>query len=181
MNNRNFVMLFLIVIISCSKNSKNIMNNNEPLSNNQDTTKIIVDTASVIKNNQIEEFQKNVIDKGDIYSFNRLAIHYVDKSKYKELQKYALIMADKYNNGDGYSQVFECIIALNNNNEYNDITDFAKINEKAKNEALKYLEKGASINDINCMSELAEIYRNGIGVEKDIKKADELKKKIEKL
>jgi len=61
------------------------------LSNNQDTTKVIVDTASVIKNNQIEGFQKNVIDKGDIYSFNRLAIHYVDKSRYKELQKYALM------------------------------------------------------------------------------------------
>jgi len=174
-------MTSLILMINCNKNSKNIMNNNELFSNNQDTTKVIVNTASVIKNNQIEEFQKNVIDKGDIYSFNRLAIHYVDKSKYKELQKYALIMADKYNNGDGYSQVFECIIALNNNNEYNDITDFAKINEKAKMEALKYLEKGASIIDINCMSELQEIYRNGIGVEKDIKKADDLKKKIKKL
>lgn len=181
MNNRNFAMLFLIVIISCNKNSKNIMNNNEPLSNNQDTTKVIVDTTSVIKNNQIEEFQKNVIYKGDIYSFNRLAIHYEDKSNYKELQKYALTMADKYNNGDGCSQVFVNIVAMNNNNEYYDITDFAKLNEKAKSEALKYLEKGVSLNDINSASMLAEIYRNGIGVDKDVKKADELKEKIKKM
>ncbi len=158
------------------------MNNNDvPLSSNQDTTKMIVDTASVFKNNQIEEYKKDVVSNGDPDAFTRLIIHYGNIPDYKELYKYALIMADKYNSGDGYSMVFESIIALNNNNEYYDITDFAKINEKAKTEALKYLEKGASINDINCMSKLAQIYRNGIGVEKDIKKADELKKKIEEL
>lgn len=175
------ILLFILFIISCNKNNKNIMNNgNALLPDRSDTTKIIIDTASVFQNKEIEKYQKNVVSKGDPDSFTRLIIHYGNIPDYKELNKYALIMADKYNSGDGYSMVFESIIALNNNNEYNDITDFAKINEKAKNEALKYLEKGASINDINCMSKLAEIYRNGIGVEKDIKKADELKKKIEK-
>lgn len=175
-------MLLLVIMINCNKNNEKIMTNNEPFSNNhQDITKIIIDTASVLKNNQIEEFQKKVIDKGDVYSFNRLAIYYEDKSNYKELQKYALIMADKYNSGDGYSQVFVNIIAINNNNEYNDITDLAKINEKAKNEALKYLEKGALLNDTNCISILQKIYRNGIGVDKNVKKADELKEKIKKL
>ncbi|WP_312902754.1 hypothetical protein [Chryseobacterium taichungense] len=181
MNKINLVVVLLIVLTSCNKNTKNIMNNNEQLSNNQDTFKVIVDTASVFKNSQIEEYKKNVISKGDPDSFTKLIIHYSNLPDYNELNKYALIMADKYNNGDGYSQVFECIIALNNNNENNDITDFAKINEKAKNEALKYLEKGASLNDINCMSKLQEIYRNGIGVKKDIKKADELKQKLKKL
>lgn len=174
-------MTSLILMINCNKNSKNIMNNNELLSNNQDTTKVTVDTASVFKNNQIEEYKKNVISKGDYNSFTRLIIHYEDKSNYKELQKYALIMADKYNSGDGCSQVFINIVAMNNNNEYYDITDFAKLNEENKSTALKYLKKGSSLNDIDCMSMLAEIYRNGIGVEKDIKKADELKKKIEEL
>jgi TPR repeat protein len=141
----------------------------------------IVDTASVFNKIQIEEYKKGVIDKGDPNSFTRLIIHYEDKSNYKELHKYALIMADKYHSGDGYSQVFIDIIAMNNNNEYDDITDFSKINEKAKSEALKYLEKGAKLNDIDCMSMLAEIYRNGIGVEKDAKKADELTRKIKEM
>ncbi|QWT84445.1 hypothetical protein KBP46_13070 [Chryseobacterium sp. PCH239] len=70
---------------------------------------------------------------------------------------------------------------MNNNNEYYDITDFAKINQKAKSETLKYLEKGANLNDINYMSKLQEIYRNGIGVEKDVRKVDEIKKKIGKM
>ncbi|CAA7193821.1 hypothetical protein [Chryseobacterium potabilaquae] len=154
-------------------------NTDSILTDKLDTAKLIIDTASVFNKTQIEEFKKNVINKGDPDSFVKLIIHYEDKSNYKELNKYALIMADKYNNGDGYNQVFIDIIAINNNNEYYDITDLAKISEKAKFEALKYLKKGASINNINCMSMLAEIYRNGIGVEKDVKKADKLKKKME--
>lgn len=181
-------LVFLIFIISCSnKNKGSVMENTDTnnvdssLTHQPDTARIIIDTASVFNKTQIEEYQKNVINKGDPNSFVKLIIHYSNLSDYKKLYKYALIMANKYNSGDGYNMVFESIIAMNNNSEYYDITDFSKINEKAKSEALKYLEKGAELNDINCMSKLQEIYRNGIGVEKDIKKADELKKKIEKL
>lgn len=180
--------MLLIFVINCNnKNKGSVMENTDTnnvdssLPHQPDTTKIIIDTASVFNKTQIEEYQKNVIDKGDVLSFNKLAIHYEDRSNYKELQKYALIMANKYNNGDGCSQVFVNIVAINNNNEYYDITDFAKINEKAKNEALRYLEKGVSLNDINSTSMLAEIYRNGIGVEKDVKKADELTRKIKEM
>lgn len=156
-------------------------NTSAELPDKPDTAKIIIDTASVFKNNQIEEYKKNVISKGDPDSFTRLIIHYGNLPDYKELQKYALIMADKYNSGDGCSQVFMNIIAMSGNNEYYDIADFAKLKEEDKSIALKYLKKGASLSDINCMSMLAEIYRNGIGVEKDVKKADNLKQKIEKL
>ncbi len=171
--------MVLFFTISCNK--KNVMTNSKLSIVKSDKVAVKIDTASVFNNNKVKEFQKNVINKGDPDSFVKLIIHYEDKSNYLELHKYALIMADKYNNGDGYNMVFESIIALNNNNEYSDITDFAKINERAKSEALGYLEKGVKINDINCMSILSNIYRNGIGVEVDIKKADELKKKIEKL
>lgn len=174
-------MMSLILITNCNKNRENIMNKNERLSKSQDTTKVILDTASVFKNIQIEEYKRKVISKGDPDSFTKLIIYYGNIPDYKELNKYALIMADKYSSGDGYNMVFESIIAMNNNNEYYDITDFAKLNEEAKKEALKYLQRGAKLNDINCMSKLQEIYRNGIGVNKDLKKADELKKKIEKL
>ncbi|RNA61787.1 sel1 repeat family protein [Chryseobacterium nematophagum] len=178
----------LIFIINCSNKNKNSLMENTDTNNTDsilldkpDTTKIIIDTASAFNKLQIEEFKKNVINKGDPDSFVKLIIHYGNLSDYKELYKYALIMANQYNSGDGYSMVFESIIAMNNNDEYYDITDLAKINEKAKVEALKYLEKGAKLNDINCMSKLQEIYRNGIGVEKNVKKADELEKKIEEM
>lgn len=175
--------VLLIFIISCSsKNEKNIKENTDSiLMTKSDTGKIIIDTASAFNKLQIEEYKKNVVNKGDPDSFVKLIIHYDNLSDYKELYKYALIMANEYNSGDGNNMVFESIIAMNNNNEYYDITDFAKINKKAKSEALKYLEKGANLNDINCMSKLQEIYRNGIGVEKDVKKANEIKKKIEKM
>ncbi|CAA7193823.1 sel1 repeat family protein [Chryseobacterium potabilaquae] len=154
-------------------------NTNSILPDKPDTAKIIIDTASAFNKSQIEEFKKNVISQGDPDSFVKLIIHYGDLSDYKELYKYAIIMANEYNSGDGCNMTFESIIAMNNNNEYYDITDLAKINEKAKFEALKYLEKGAKLNDINCMAKLQDIYRNGIGVEKDVKKADKIKKKIE--
>ncbi|CAA7193827.1 hypothetical protein [Chryseobacterium potabilaquae] len=153
-------------------------NTNSILPDKPDTAKIIIDTASAFNKSQIEEFKKNVIKKGDQDSFVRLVIHYGNLSNYEEQYKYALIMANKYNNGDGCNIVFMSIIAMNNNNHFN-INALAILNKKAKSEALRYLEKGAKLNDINCMSMLAEIYRNGIGVEKDVKKADKLKKKME--
>lgn len=140
---------------------------------------IISDT--VLSNKDLEEFKREVVNKGDNYSFSRLTIHYTENANYKELHKYSLIMANKYNKGDGYRQAFEDIVAMNNNNSYRDISDFSKINAKAKSEALKYLEKGILLNDVNSASILEEIYRNGIGVTKDIKKAEEIKKKIDKM
>ncbi|CAA7389953.1 sel1 repeat family protein [Chryseobacterium fistulae] len=145
-----------------------------------DTAKIIIDTASVFKKDQLEDYKKNVINKGDQDSFIRLVVHYGNLSNYEGQYKYALIMANKYNNGDGCNIVFMSIIAMNNNNDFN-INYLATLNKKEKTEALKYLEKGAKLNDIDCMSMLAEIYRNGIGVEKDVRKADKLKKKIEEM
>ncbi|WP_370901637.1 hypothetical protein [Chryseobacterium gossypii] len=172
-------LIVLLIFYNCKKTNGEADKNISPSIKVTDTVIAISDT--VLSKKDLEEFKKEVINKGDNYSFNRLAIHYIENSNYKELHKYSLIMANKYNKGDGYSQAFEDIVAMNNNNTYEDISDFAKINEKAKNEALKYLKKGASLNDINCMSKLQEIYRNGIGVEKDVKKADELKKKMEKM
>lgn len=150
----NFLfLLFLIFSIGCNQKPS------KSCSSTKDTELEItnIDTASVFNNNELELYKKNVVDKGDVLSFSKLTIHYENKNNYKELNKYALIMANKYNCGGACLQVFINIVALNNNNEYNDIYDFKKINNEAKNEALKYLKKGVSLNEIGCMSELEEI------------------------
>lgn len=174
--------IVLFFIIGCqNKNEQKIIA----------SAKEISDTLAILKNNKIsdtvindkdlEGFKKNVFEKGDNYSFTRLIIYYEENNNYKELYEHALIMADKYHKGDGCSQAFVCIVAMNNNNLYKGIPDFAKINKNAKSDALKYLEKGVRLNDINSASMLEEIYRDGIGLKKDIKKANELKKKIEEM
>ncbi|UIR55059.1 hypothetical protein LZQ00_12295 [Sphingobacterium sp. SRCM116780] len=179
MRNIGKLLTVLFFTIGCNRNNVVKKDLTQPV-NNSDTVVTVIDTASVFTNNQIEEYQKNVINKGDVGSFSRLLIHYDNLSNYKELHKYALIMADKYNNGAGCNQVFVDIVAINNNNDF-DINALLRLNEKDKSTALKYLKKGALLNDIESILMLAEIYRNGIGVEKDVKKADELKKKIEEI
>lgn len=180
MKNISFILAVLLFVVSCNK--KNVMTNPKQSFSKSDTVAEIIDTASAFNKDKVKEYQTRVINNGDVLSFSKLIIHYEDKSDYKELHKYTLIMADKYNNGSGYNQAFVNIVAMNNNNKYMDVVeDFGKINQDAKGEALSYLKKGVSLNDINSMSMLADIYRNGIGIEKDIKKADELKEKIEKL
>lgn len=173
-------MIFFIINCKKSNEEKDYYSVSEPI----DTSKVVfkdnVISDTILSNQDLEEFKEGVIKKGDNYSFTRLIIHFQEHNNYKELYNYAKTMADKYNKGDGYSQVFECIVAMNNDNLYRGINDFANIDEKYKLEALKYLERGAQLNDINSATMLQEIYRNGIGVKKDIKKADELKKKIEK-
>ncbi len=175
-----FVLIFLIMIFSCNKNRNLITEKKNTTADDLDAS-VIIDTASTFNKKEIEGYKNDVINYGDNASFTKLIIYYEDKHNYTELQKFAVIMANKYNNGDGFSQAFVNVVAINNNNEYNDITDFAKINENAKIEALKYLKEGVLLNDIDCMSMLQEIYRNGIGIEKNIKEADNLKEQIAKM
>ncbi len=167
--------LFLVFTIGCNKKpSKSYV-----LTKDVGIKITNIDTASYFSKNEIQEFKKNVIYRGDALSFSKLVIQLGDESNYKELQKYALIMADEYNNGNSCCQVFINIVALNNNNVYNDIYDFAKINEQAKLEALKYLEKGILLDEIGCISMLRDIYRNGIGTPVNKGKADKLQKMID--
>lgn len=171
-----FSAFILTLMLNCNKKSDGIL-----VDNQQEMKGVIIDTASVFNNDEIKESQNNVINRGDVESFNKLILHYGNLSNYKELQVYAIIMADKYNNGAACSQVFMNMVALNSQNEYYELIDFLKLNEKDKLTALKYLEKGVKLNDINCASILSEIYRKGIGVKKDLKKAEEIKKQIEKM
>lgn len=173
-------LIVLFFITSCNSNREKI-NSNRLSVKKSDTIGFILDSASAFNKNEIEVLKKNILNKGDELSFNKLVIYYENESNFKELDKYSIIMTDKYNSGDGYSQRFINTVAINNNNIYSDISDFAKINDNVKNEALSYLERGVEINDINCISMLSNIYRNGIGVEKDDIKADKLKKRIKKL
>jgi TPR repeat protein len=176
-----WLSIILFITLNCKKTNSEKDLNFTKMNDTSVVYKSNIISDTTLSNKDLEEFKLDIINKGDNYSFNRLAIHYTENSNYKELHKYSLIMANKYNKGDGCNQSFIDIVAMNNNNSYRDISDFSKINAKAKSEALKYLEKGILLNDINSASMLEEIYRNGIGIAKDIKKADEIKKKIDKM
>lgn len=178
----SYRLIVLFFILGCESKNKPMQktNSNRLPTNDLDSSEQIIEIASSFNNKKVEEFKKNINKNGDRFSFAMLIIHCRDNSDYKELNKYALLMANKYNNSDACYEVFVSIIALNNNNTYSGIKDLSKINEKAKDEALTYMKKGALLGNMDCMSALSDIYRNGIGVNVDIKKSDELKEKIDK-
>lgn len=178
----SYHLIVLFFLLGCESKNKPIKktNSNRLLTNDLDSSEQIIEIASSFSNKKVEEFKKNINKNGDRFSFAMLIIHCRDNSDYKELNKYSLLMANKYNNSDACYEVFVSIIALNNNYRYSGIKDLSKIDEKAKNEALSYMKKGASLGNIDCMSTLSDIYRNGTGVEVDIKKSVELMEKIDK-
>lgn len=65
------------------------------------------------------------------------------------------------------------IIFINSivNYPYVDKSDFAL--------ALIYLKKDAALNFPKCLLELEDLYKKGIGVKQDVKKADELRRRYE--
>ena len=62
----------------------------------------------------------------------------------------------------------------------NYIDDYPYVDKSDFALALSYLEKGAALNFPKCLLELQELYRRGIGVKQDVKKADELMRRFEK-
>lgn len=172
-------LILVVLLFQCKKPGADVAHklikiDSIPVLENHVTLDTIMTTA------KLDEFKNDVINKGDNYSFSMLSIELHAQNKFDELLKYSLIMGNQFKKGDGFNEAFLCMVALHNNNVYEDISDFEKIPEDAKETALNYLEKGVALGDINSASMLQEIYRKGIGVKVNVKKADELKKLIEK-
>lgn len=75
-----------------------------------------------VTNNQnitpINILEENIIKKGDINSYIELRTLYIDKNMFTFLP-WALIMANKYQNKDGYFDVYACLFDMNCQKLYN--------------------------------------------------------------
>lgn len=173
-------LIFIMLLFQCNKQNADIAHKSMKENSVSDLKKHVT-SDTIMTTSKLDELKKDVINNGDNYSFSMLAIELHAQHKFDELLKYSLIMGNQFKKGDGFNEAFLCTVALNNNNVYEDISDFEKIPKEAKGVALDYLNKGVALGDINSASMLQEIYRKGIGVKVNIKKADELKGIIEKL
>lgn len=126
------------------------------------------------------QYKKNALENGDEDSYNRLGLFYsYNPSLYYEYLPISIIMAEKHNLTIAYQNVYYATVKIYNKGIYTSNL-FKNLNSQQKEFALYYLQKGHEKGDISATVELARIYRYGIGIEKDIKKAESLEEIIRK-
>lgn len=142
---------------------------------------------------RIKKDKYEVKYKGDWRSYSELELYYSYNKKRKiELLPYSLLMVEKHKQFNYCKNVFENILEFYSEKEFRDyyngenssLINYLKnvelLNIDQKNYAIYFLKLGANNNDNNCILYLDILYRNGIGVEKNLKKADSLKIILEK-
>ncbi len=155
-NNISILILITIFIFSCSEKNKQI---------------------TIEQKENLIELKKKIYTTGDEAAFTDLILKTGNTQYPYEILPYAIIMANKYNNGEGCHQVLLGMMYINNPNIHGyDLSKIDLFSETDKQFVISYLIKGAKLNNINCILALEEMYRNGWGVSKDIQKADELEK-----
>lgn len=131
--------------------------------------------SSELSKKELDILKANVINSGDNYSYTRLVLYYENKSNYYELLPFSHVMAFKYKKGNGYLMVYKDLIKLSNNDIF-DQRAIVKLSNENKKIILNYLENGAKlIKDGDCRYFLEKHYRFGIGVERNIIKADSIR------
>jgi TPR repeat protein len=134
-----------------------------------------------LSNKKLDELKKKIIEKGDHYAYVRLGNYYSDQNRSYELLPYSLILEYKFNNEMVTTNSYNELLATFTQKQYNEGEDFAKLNNEERKLALYLLSSCAKKNKIGCIDELEKLYRKGIGVKKDIKKADSLKMHLDSI
>lgn len=185
MKSKIIIALILFTIFTNCQDKYKETNKADNAENNFKKSNYFDDTR--IKTNKF-----NVMFKGDWKSYSELELYYkYNKLKSEELLPYSLIIVEKHKQYKFCSNVFLNFLEFYCEKPFNyDGTDesiifylqnMKSLDDEQINYALYFLKLGLINDDKVSIFYLEKIYRNGIGVKKDIKKADELKKKIESL
>jgi len=124
-----FIILFLV---TCSKNNKSTD------ATSQNDTSISFTTL-----------KKEIIENGDIGSYETLFIAYLDEPYPEEFLYYALIMANQYNYPQAYYDVYNCLCLTYINN-------LEKMDENTANIAIQYLLKAKELAHHQALDEVKE-------------------------
>lgn len=167
-NNIIIHFLLLSLVFSCSEKT-----NNENYGNSTE-----IQGSVHFDKKSADASKKKIIEEGDIDAYKRLTL-YCTRDRYLEIFPYAIIMSEKYDNHMASYDVYELIVRSCNEKDYKGrYTDalFAKLNDEQKRFAFYYLKKAAKKRNVGGVEVLERLYRNGIGIEKDIAKADSIAK-----
>ena len=128
-----------------------------------------------INNSSIRKYKELALTKGDTISYNELSIAYLDSPNDGFLYT-ALIMANKYNYPQAYSDVYSCLTDRNHKKEF---TELDSLDEKTRALALDYLTAGAENGSKECKRLLGHFYIEGKYLKKDTLKGNSLLKESE--
>jgi len=99
-----------------------------------------IEVVSMNNTRPINELKKLVLSKGDTVAYNELETAFMNEKYSEEYLLYSIVMADKYNYHRAYFHVYNCLTSVF---EFN----VGEIDEATKALAIKYLKKGAELND----------------------------------
>lgn len=131
------------------------------------------DSSIKMSEKELTELKVNVVKNGSVPSYVKLVYYYEKSSEYFEILPYTLVMSNQYNYDNGSSTILETILKLNNDGQF-DLKEINKLNDGDKRFAVYYLNKDADSGNPTAVETLSDLYKNGWGVNMDLKKADSL-------
>lgn len=112
--------------------------------------------------NEVEQCKSNIIHSGNWEDYVLLSHQKIEMDS---LVKYAVVLANMYNNDQACFEVFR-LTTLSYKKKH------IEMDSNIISYVLGYLEKGAGLGNQRCKKELYYIYSTGTYVEKDIEKAE---------
>ncbi|MFV0586222.1 hypothetical protein [Bacteroides reticulotermitis] len=131
----------------------------------------IIEVKTMNHTRPIEVLKELVLIEGDSVAYNELMIAYLSEEYREEYLVYSLFMIHQYNYPRAYSNVYSCLERASES--YGNVMD-----ERTKEMALKYLRRGAELNDYNSLSYLWSLYLEGKYVPKDTIMSQKIKNRM---
>lgn len=156
------IYLSLIILVSCSKNALS--------QENHITTK------------SKEILIKEILENGDLKSYELLSLIYLEESREIEMLPYAMILAHKYDSSRAYFDVYQILYSSGyyvkpNFNECYD-NNLSCLDNKTRNLALKYFREAIMKGDKNASEILFTYYdKESYFPVEELYKDEKLKKK----
>ncbi len=154
MNSMISRFLILIVLISISCKNKNL--DETPMWN--------------ASNSDIAKWKEDALTKGDTNAYYNLSLDYMD-SPYDSFLETALEMANKHEYHLAFSDAYDCLINIDRNYDEHELKPLSNENRKL---AIDMLKRGAAKGNNECKRKLGELYLEGIYLEEDLEKGNEL-------
>ena len=132
----------------------------------------IIEVKTMNHTRPIEVLKELVLIKGDSVAYDELRIAYLNRDDRESYLTYSLFMIHRYNYPRAYLDVYDCLASVSES--FGGVMD-----ERTKAMALKYLRRGADLNDYNSLRQLRNVYQEGKYVPKDTVMSRMLKEKID--
>lgn len=190
--NKLFLTFILMVLcLGCSDNKKT----DKATSSKEGKQDVVVDKElNLFKKyryfdyDRVADAKYKVLKTGDEAAYSELELFYgYNASKRFEILPYSILMVEKYKKFNYCSNVFEEILELSTDKEIGNyhngkddslisyLKNIEQLSTEQKDYAISFLKLGAKNNEYRSVRFLEIMNRNGLGMKKNLIKADDLK------